>query len=544
MECSTHAILSLLLFVLVLTTPCKVSSASPNSAFLKCLASNSSKSKPQVYDPKSPFYFPILGSSIYNLRFASSKTPKPLYLITPDHESQVPSIVVCSKKHGLKIRVRSGGHDYEGLSYTSNDPFVLIDLINLRTIDVDIKDNSAWVQAGASLGEVYHRIAEKSGVHGFPAGACPTVGVGGHISGGGFGAMVRKYGMAADHVLDARLINAKGEILTKETMGKDLFWAIRGGGVASFGVLLAWKIKLVRVPPIVTISIVDRTLEQGATDLIQKWQSVAVYEVPEELQILLQVGVVDRNTTTKGGLGRTIQATFRLFFLGRAKQLIQLLENKFPELGIKKKDCVETSWAESVVNFIGFPVGTPVDILLNRTSMPKATFKVKPDFVTRPIPKIGLEGIWKRFLKEESPELNIGVWEGKVNEIPEKKIAFPHRAGNMYLIQYGSYWNENEGKVASEKHINWIRELYDYMTPYVSKSPRTAYLNFRDLDLGLVEINGTKYSDPSIWGPMYFKSNFERLMKVKGDSDPDNFFSSEQSIPLTLNKYKVHGFYP
>ncbi|KAK9105970.1 hypothetical protein Scep_022814 [Stephania cephalantha] len=403
MMCSSYLILSLL-SLLVLTTPCKGSPASPEgSAFLKCLASNTSEFKLQVYDPKSPSYLPILRSSIYNLRFTSSKTLKPLYIITPNHESQVPPIVVCSKKHGLKIRVRSGGHDYEGLSYTSKDP----------------------------------------------------------------------------------------------------------------------------------------TSEQGATNLIQKWQSVATYKVPKELQILLQVDVVDRNTTTKGGLGRTIQASFRLFFLGRAKQLIQLMENEFPELGVKKEDCVEASWAESVVNFIGFPFGTPVDILLNRTSMPKAIFKAKSDFVTRPIPKIGLEGIWKRFLKEESPELLIGVWGGKVNEIPEKNIAFPHRVGNMYLIQYGSNWDEKEGKAASEKHINWIRELYDYMTPYVSKSPRAAYLNYRDLDLGLVKINGTTYSDPSIWGPMYFKGNFKRLMKVKGNIDPDNFFSSEQSIPLALNKYKV-----
>lgn len=44
-------------------------------------------------------------------------------------------------------------------------------------------------------------------------------------------------------------------------MGEDLFWAIRGGGGASFGVILSWKIKLVSVPPIVTVFAVNRSLE-------------------------------------------------------------------------------------------------------------------------------------------------------------------------------------------------------------------------------------------------------------------------------------------
>ncbi|KAK9101403.1 hypothetical protein Scep_024833 [Stephania cephalantha] len=196
-------------------------------------------------------------SSIYNLRFTSPATPKPLFIITPNHESQIRALVVCSKKHGLKITVRitvrSGGHDFEGLSYRANVPFVLIDLVNFRTIDVNIKDSSAWVQAGATLGEVYYRIAEKSPVHGFPA---------------------------ADHVLDARIINAKGEILDRKTMGEDLFWAIRGGGVTSFGVLLAWKIEVGPGSPIcVTISTIAKTLEQDATKLVHKWQSVASYGV-------------------------------------------------------------------------------------------------------------------------------------------------------------------------------------------------------------------------------------------------------------------------
>ncbi|KAK9115182.1 hypothetical protein Syun_021979 [Stephania yunnanensis] len=438
------------------------------------------------------------------------------------------------KEHGFKVTVRSGGHDFEGLSYISNVPFVLIDLANLRKINVDIEDNTAWVQAGATLGELYYRIAEKSPVHGFPAGACPTVAVGGHISGGGFGAMVRKYGVAADYVLDARLVNANGEVLNRETMGRDLFWAIRGGGVASFGVLLAWKIKLVYVPPVVTISLVTRTLEQGATELVHKWQSVASRKVPRELAINLHIGVVDKNhSAAKGGLlGRTIQATFQFFFLGPAEKLVQVMQNEFPELGVKKQDCIEDSWVKSHINFLGFPVGTPVDILLNRTSFPKATFKAKSDFVNKPIPKIGLEGIWNMLLKEERPELIIATWGGKVKHISEHKIAFPHRGRNMYLIGYVSNWDEKNEFTTSERHISWIRELYDYMTPYVSKSPRTAFLNYRDLDLGKITINNTMAS------PDFHSQLLTRLHVVF--FSPDDKATSKALSPRvrSVNPYK------
>ncbi|KAK9105953.1 hypothetical protein Scep_022797 [Stephania cephalantha] len=509
-------------FFVVLSISYAASSSSVHDNFLKCLSFHSNQSpKIPIYIPNTSSYSSILQSSVQNLRFLSSTIPKPQLIVTPLDDSHVQASVICCRKHGLQLKVRSGGHDYEGLSYTSDVPFIVVDLANIRSVDVDVEDGSAWVQAGATLGEVYYNIAKKSRTHGFPAGTCPTVGVGGHFSGGGYGALVRKFGLAADNIIDARLVNAKGQILDRKSMGEDLFWAIRGGGGGSFGVILSWKIKLVPVPQTVTVFTVTRNLEQGATELVHKWQSIA-HTLPREL--FIRVLIIGKANTT-------ISALFQTLYLGRSEQLLKEMNQSFPELDIKSSDCAEVSWIQSVLSFAFFPLNESVNVLLNRTQITTRSFKAKSDFVKEPIPIIGLKGIWKRFFKANEPMMIWSPYGGRISEIGESNIPFFHRKEYIYEIQHLVYWDK-EGIEVANKNINWMRRFYRYMTPYVSKSPRAAYINYRDLDLGQSRNGTSTYSQARAWGIKYFNKNFEKLVQVKSKFDPDNFFRNEQSIPI------------
>ncbi|XP_009630062.1 berberine bridge enzyme-like 21 [Nicotiana tomentosiformis] len=539
MSCSCLLFLFHFLLLLKFSSLSLGASDSVYDSFVNCLTT---KSIPQseiskiVYSPSNASFNPILQAYVRNRRFFnSSTTSKPVIIVTPTEESHVSSAVLCTKETNLQLNIRSGGHDYEGISYISDVPFIMLDMFNLRSISINVNDNTAWVQAGATLGELYYNIWTKSNVLGFPAGVCPTVGVGGHVSGGGYGNMLRKFGLSVDHVLDARLVDVNGRILDRKAMGEDLFWAIKGGGGASFGVILAFQIQLVQVPQTVTYFRVERFLNQNATDAVLQWQNV-VNKIDNDLFIRLLVQPITVKNKEKKVKGKkkaqqkSIRVTFIALFLGDSSRLISLVSNELPALGLTKQDCFEMNWIDSVLQWANFDNTTKPIALLNRTGDPLNFLKRKSDYVQEPIPRGRLESIFQKMISLGKAGLVFNPYGGRMAEIPEGETPFPHRAGILFKMQYSVNWNE-EGAAAEKEYLTQIRDLYSFMTPFVSKNPRQAYLNYRDLDIGTNDQGPHSLEEARVYGTMYFKNNFDRLVKVKSAVDSTNFFRNEQSIP-------------
>ncbi|XP_057806053.1 berberine bridge enzyme-like D-2 [Salvia miltiorrhiza] len=481
-------------------------------------------------DPNT--YLSLLDFSIQNLRFAGAEAPKPAAIVMPESRRQLVAAVVCCRLGSWEIRVRSGGHSYEGTSYMAGDgrAFVVIDMMNLDRVSVDLEAEVAWVEGGATLGQTYFSISESSRSHGFSAGSCPTVGVGGHVGGGGFGLLSRKYGLAADNVADALLVDAEGRVLDRAGMGEDVFWAIRGGGGGNWGVVYAWKVRLSRVPERVTGFIVSRAgSEARMLNLVNRWQHVAP-ELDDGFYLSSFLGASLPEAKAPG-----ITATFKGFYLGSKEETLMILNETFPELEISEGECSEMGWIESVLYFSGLEIGSPISSLKDRFLKSKNYFKGKSDYVRAPIPINGIKSLIKILLKEPKGYVILDPYGGAMHKISSESIAFPHRKGNIFTIQYLVDWDEvDNGK--SQDYIAWIRGLYTAMAPFVSSEPRAAYVNYMDLDLGFEGMMSVEVDDDAVevartWGEKYFLKNYDRLVRAKTKIDPLNVFRNQQGIP-------------
>jgi len=175
---------------------------------------------------------------------------RPAVIIRPADAAEVARVVALARETRLELAVRSGGHSGAGHSVTEGG--IVLDLSDMRALDIDVEGRTAWAETGLTAGEYTNTVGAHGLVTGF--GDTGSVGIGGLTLGGGIGFLVRKHGMTIDNLLAADVVTADGELLrADEDNHPDLFWAIRGGG-GNFGVATRFRFRLRELPSIVGLS--------------------------------------------------------------------------------------------------------------------------------------------------------------------------------------------------------------------------------------------------------------------------------------------------
>ena len=165
----------------------------------------------------------------------------PLVIVYCYNEEDVINAIKWSRENLKEIRVRSGSHSYEG--YSTGDDVVVIDVSNINYIDINEEEGYVKIGGGVRNREAYEALGKIN--YAFPGGGCPTVGVPGLILGGGWGYSARYLGLASDNLIEAEVIDYKGEkLVVNKNENKDLFWASMGSGGCNFGVITSMILKI------------------------------------------------------------------------------------------------------------------------------------------------------------------------------------------------------------------------------------------------------------------------------------------------------------
>jgi FAD/FMN-containing dehydrogenase len=389
------------------------------------------------------------------------------------------------RSNSLPFAVRCGGHAYEGLSQSAD---VVIDTRMINAITVNPKTDTASVGAGASLGSLYQAIAPYKLA--FTGGSCPTVGVSGHLLGGGYGYLARPFGLACDSLLSADLVDPGGRQIHADTQKHaDLFWACRGGGGGSFGVATNYVVKLQRVESVLVFKVPWPSLSAASAAAAMKaWQGWAPH-APQ---------TIDSNLVIAKGSNGTVD----MHAAGQSVGTFQELQRELKTLPLSRSVFIKQMSFISAVQYFSGPPGYPTQIM-----------KGKSDYATIPLSDDGLAALMNGIIRSSGMYVVCDAYGGAMAKVAPEATAFAHRDGTLFCLQYGSVWasaGDTQGR------LNEMRKFYASMRPYVSGA---AYVNYCDTDL-------------ADWPTAYWGKNLARLKQIKSTFDPDNVFRHAQSVPL------------
>jgi FAD/FMN-containing dehydrogenase len=208
---------------------------------------------------RNPFYLGDQPAGTQVTGWLDAWKPAPsAYAVAARNPADVAAAVNFARENNLRLVVKGGGHSYQGTSNAPDSLLVWTRAMNAVTLhdafvpngceDKDAATPAVTLEAGAMWIDAYDAVTTKAGRY-VQGGGCTTVGVAGLVQSGGFGSMSKGFGTAAGGLLQAEIVTADGVVRTVNAcMDPELFWALKGGGGGSWGVITKLTLRTHELP--------------------------------------------------------------------------------------------------------------------------------------------------------------------------------------------------------------------------------------------------------------------------------------------------------
>jgi FAD/FMN-containing dehydrogenase len=413
---------------------------------------------------------------------------RPTAIVRVADSDDVAKVVSFAGETGSPLAVRSGGHSVAGHSVI--DEAIVLDLSDMRGVEVDAAERTAWAQAGLTAAE----FSAAAGAHGLAIGFGDTgsVGIGGITLGGGVGYLVRKYGLTIDDLIAADIVTADGRLVRADAgTNPDLFWAIRGGG-GNFGVATRFQFRMHELP-----SVVGGMLFLPATPEVVAGFMAEAESAPEELSAIANVmPAMPMPFLPAEQHGRLVVMAF-MCYAGptgagqRALAPFRALAEPIADL-LRPMSYHEIYPPEPEDYH---PTAVGHTMFMDRVGLDEAKTIVQ-------------------YLEASDAMLRVTqlrVMGGAMARVPVEATAFAYR-GSRIMANVGAFYEGPEDMVVRRA---WVEELAGALR----QSDGGAYVGFLG-DEGEERVRAA-----------YPGSTWERLRQVKARYDPDNLFRFNQNIP-------------
>jgi hypothetical protein len=485
----------------------------------------------RIVEPDDPAY--DSSRRISNARFDY----RPRYICYCEGEDDVRAALTMAGNARLPVRIRSGGHQHEGMC--SGDGVLLIDLSAVQNISIAEGQYTATIGSGAKLADVYRLLLARNLI--LPGGGCGDVRVGGLVQGGGWGLYSRALGLTCDRLIAFRMVMADGdtiEVTSNDDRYSDLFWAIRGAGGGNFGIITEFRFSIAGVPAPIwqfTLTWDDPALRQP---VMEEWRQ----NFPGDPD--LRATSFCRVSSASAADAPVVVAGY---FLGERAPLETLLKRQLPQTyargtvslsPVHNVVAPEAAMARLALHHPEYQPGPPLAALRTMSvaaeRAPTETcdggwypHKVSSCFPRSAFSSGALQTL-NTYLDSAPPEPNarryvsLHSMGGKIAD-PEERSCFAFR-DKPFIVQYQAWWADRDDQPLGRRCLTWVRELRDEMARYTEG----AFINFPDRDL--VPDPDTPEGRKALLRH-YYAGNLEQLIALKRKYDRENVFDFEMSIP-------------